>query len=85
MFNITPYLGTAHDALAMKIVMAISIAVTSIPVISKIFNDLGIMNTRFAKIVIACAGIHDILLWVALGFATALASHDRCVYLWGRT
>ena len=56
MFNITPYLGTAHDALAMKIVMAISIAITSIPVISKIFNDLGIMNTRFAKIVIACAG-----------------------------
>jgi Kef-type K+ transport system membrane component KefB len=76
MFNITPYLGTAQDVLAMKIVMAISIAITSIPVISKIFNDLGIMNTRFAKIVIACAGIHDILLWVALGFATALASHD---------
>lgn len=76
MFNITPYLGTAQDELAIKIVMAISIAITSIPVISKIFNDLGIMNTRFAKIVIACAGIHDILLWVALGFATALASHQ---------
>ncbi len=73
-FNVTPYLGTANNPLAMKIVIAISIAITSIPVISKIFNDLGIMHTRFAKIVIACAGIHDILLWVALGFATALAS-----------
>jgi Kef-type K+ transport system membrane component KefB len=82
MFNITPYIGTAHDVLAMKIIMAISIAITSIPVISKIFNDLGIMNTRFAKIVIACAGIHDILLWVALGFATALASHEG-VYTFG--
>ncbi len=79
LFNITPYLGSAQDILAMKIVMAISIAITSIPVISKIFNDLGIMNTRFAKIVIACAGIHDILLWVALGFATALASHNGVV------
>jgi Kef-type K+ transport system membrane component KefB len=73
-FNITPYLGTANNPMAMKIIIAISIAITSIPVISKIFNDLGIMHTRFAKIVIACAGIHDILLWVALGFATALAS-----------
>lgn len=74
LFNIAPYLGEANNALAMKIIIAISIAVTSIPVISKIFNDLGIMHTRFAKIVIACAGIHDILLWVALGFATAIAS-----------
>jgi Kef-type K+ transport system membrane component KefB len=74
MFNIAPYLGSANSTLAMKIVIAISIAVTSIPVISKIFNDLGIMQTRFAKIVIACAGIHDILLWIALGYATALAS-----------
>ena len=32
------------------------------------------METWFAKIVIACVGIHDILLWVALGFATAIAS-----------
>lgn len=75
LFNITPYLGTASNPLAIKIVIAISIAITSIPVISKIFNDLGIMHTRFAKIVIACAGIHDILLWVALGFATAIASN----------
>ena len=74
LFNIAPYLGTANNPLAIKIVIAISIAITSIPVISKIFNDLGIMETRFAKIVIACAGIHDILLWVALGFATAIAS-----------
>ncbi len=73
-FNIGPFLGTANNPLAIKIVIAISIAITSIPVISKIFNDLGIMQTRFAKIVVACAGIHDILLWVALGFATAIAS-----------
>ena len=74
MFNITPYLGTANSMVAFKIVIAIAIAITSIPVISKIFNDLGIMHTRFAKIVVACAGIHDILLWVALGLATAIAS-----------
>ena len=79
MFNITPYLGTANSPVAFKIVIAIAIAITSIPVISKIFNDLGIMHTRFAKIVIACAGIHDILLWVALGLATAIASQTGVI------
>lgn len=75
--NLTPFIGTAGNALAMKIVIAISIAVTSIPVISKIFNDLGIMHSRFAKIVVACAGIHDIILWIALGFATAITSEGN--------
>ena len=79
MFNISPYLGTANNLVAFKIVIAIAIAITSIPVISKIFNDLGIMHTRFAKIVIACAGIHDILLWVALGLATAIASQTGVI------
>lgn len=73
-FNIIPFIGSANNPLAIKVVIAVSIAITSIPVISKIFNDLGIMHTRFAKIVIACAGVHDVLLWIALGFATAIAS-----------
>ncbi|MDR7002082.1 cation:proton antiporter [Neobacillus niacini] len=69
------FLGPANNVFAIKIVVAISIAVTSIPVISKIFNDLGIMHSRFAKLVIAIAGVHDTLLWVALGIATAVAGH----------
>ncbi|MEN1937861.1 cation:proton antiporter [Paenibacillus sp. 102] len=79
LLNVTSYLGSANNPLAIKIIIAISIAVTSIPVISKIFNDLGIMRTRFAKIVLACAGVHDILLWVALGYATAIASHGGTI------
>ena len=65
-FNIAPYLGTADNLLALKIVIAISIAVTSIPVISKIFNDLGIMQTRDLRksslpvqaFMISCYGLH---------------------------
>ncbi|WP_410981680.1 cation:proton antiporter [Bacillus cereus] len=79
LLNVTSYMGSANSPLAIKIVIAISIAVTSIPVISKIFNDLGIMRTRFAKIVLACAGIHDIILWVALGYATAIASQEGII------
>ena len=49
-------------------------AITSIPVISKIFIDLGILNTTFAKIVLATATLHDVVLWVALAIATGLVS-----------
>jgi Kef-type K+ transport system membrane component KefB len=79
MINFNQYLGPANSVFAMKIVIAISIAVTSIPVISKIFNDLGIMHSRFAKLVVAIAGVHDILLWVALGVATSVAGKGAAV------
>ncbi|MFM1652950.1 cation:proton antiporter [Brevibacillus sp. B_LB10_24] len=72
-FPVTAYLGPANNLFAFKIVVAISIAVTSIPVISKIFHDLGIMHSRFAKLIVVIAGIHDVLLWAALGIATSVA------------
>ncbi|MED1471025.1 cation:proton antiporter [Bacillus salipaludis] len=73
--DLNKFVGTANDLLALKLIVCISIAVTSIPVISKIFIDLGIMKTRFAKLVVIIAGLHDILLWVVLGVATNLVAH----------
>lgn len=73
------FLGPANNDFSIKIVIAISIAVTSIPVISKIFIDLGIMHSRFAKLIIAIAGVHDLFLWVALGVATSVVGHGRPV------
>ena len=75
-YNFTPLLGVKNNMLALKIIIAIAVAVTSIPVISKIFIDLKIMNTRFAKIVLATATIHDVMLWVALAIATGLVSSE---------
>jgi Kef-type K+ transport system membrane component KefB len=54
--------------------MSIGVAVTSIPVISRIFLDLDIMQTRFARLVLGVAVIEDIVLWAVLAVATALAS-----------
>jgi len=73
-YDFTPYMGSAGNMLALQIVIAIAVAVTSIPVISKIFIDLNIIKTRFAKIVLATATIQDVLLWVALAIATGLVS-----------
>jgi Kef-type K+ transport system membrane component KefB len=74
LFNPAQFLGHDNNIVALKIVVAISIAVTSIPVISKIFSDLGIMHTRFAKIIVGIAGVHDIILFVALAVASGIVS-----------
>lgn len=66
-------MGSAHQRTALCLVIGIAVAVTSIPVISKIFFDLKILHTRFARLVLGVAVIEDILLWVALAIATALA------------
>ena len=75
-YDFSPYLGEKGNMFSLTIVVAIAISVTSIPVISKIFLDLGIINTRFAKIVLAAATIEDVILWVALAVATGLASGE---------
>ncbi|MGE0267133.1 MAG: cation:proton antiporter [Candidatus Omnitrophota bacterium] len=75
-FDFSPYLGTKGNMLALTIVIAIAVAVTSIPVISRIFIDLDIMETRFAKVVLATATIQDVILWIALAIATGLVSNE---------
>ena len=70
----TALIGSARNPLALRIIIGCAVAVTSIPVISKIFLDLNIAQTRFAKIIIAVATIEDVVLWVAIALATALVS-----------
>jgi Kef-type K+ transport system membrane component KefB len=53
--------------------LAVGVAVTSVPVVSKIFADLKILHTRFARLVLGVAVIEDIVLWLALALATAAA------------
>lgn len=73
-FDLSKLIGSANNALALKLMIVVSIAVTSIPVLSKIFIDLNIIKTRFAKIVLSTATIHDVILWVFVAIATALAA-----------
>lgn len=67
-------LGPASQRTAALLVVGIAIAVTSIPVISRIFHDLGILHTRFASLVLGVAVLEDIALWAVLAVATAMAS-----------
>ncbi|WP_394821427.1 cation:proton antiporter [Pendulispora albinea] len=69
-----PLMGAAHQRTSLLLVLAIAVAVTSIPVISKIFADLGILESRFAGLILGMAMLEDILLWGVLGVATSLAA-----------
>src|SRR5919109_508340 len=64
------------DPLAFKLVMGIAVAVTSIPVLSRIFLDLGLMDSSFARNVISAATIQDLILWTVLAIATAVQHGD---------
>src|SRR5690606_18289952 len=50
-YDFTPYIGEKGNLNSLRIIIGIAFAVTSIPVISKIFIDLNIMDTKFAKMV----------------------------------
>src|SRR5215468_2561039 len=68
------FMGEKQNRTALILVMGIAVAVTSIPVISRIFFDLKILHTRFARLVLGVAVLEDIGLWAVLAVATALAS-----------
>jgi Kef-type K+ transport system membrane component KefB len=69
---IGPLVGVENVQMSALLVLASAVAVTSIPVISRIFNDLGILNTRFASLILGSAVLEDIALWGVLAVATAL-------------
>ena len=48
-------------------------AVTSIPVISRIMHDLGILDTTFARVVLGVAVLEDLVLYVVLAVAIGYA------------
>jgi Kef-type K+ transport system membrane component KefB len=65
--------GPNGNRVSLIIILAVGVAVTSVPVVSKIFADLKILHTRFARLVLGVAVLEDIVLWLALAVATAVA------------
>jgi Kef-type K+ transport system membrane component KefB len=71
------YAGPAGTNTTIGMIFAIATAVTSIPVISRIFLDLKIIDTPFARNVLAAATLQDIFLWSVLAVATGLAARQE--------
>jgi len=68
--------GPNGNRISLIIILAVGVAVTSVPVVSKIFADLKILHTRFARLVLGVAVLEDIVLWLALAVATAMAGQS---------
>jgi Kef-type K+ transport system membrane component KefB len=70
--DLSAFHGPAGNSTSFLLVFAIAIAVTSIPVISRIMLDLGILETAFGRIVLTAAVIEDVALYVVLAVAVGL-------------
>ena len=75
------FIGSTNNVLSYRLVFAIGVAITSIPVISKIFFDMGIMNTKFSNTVLTVSTFQDLCLWVLLNVATKIATAGE-IKLW---
>ncbi len=75
--DLSRFQGAAANDTSFLLVFAIAIAVTSIPVISRIMLDLGILEGAFARIVLTAAVIEDVALYVVLAIALALVSETQ--------
>ena len=68
-YDTSRFLGPARDRVSFMLVFALAMAVTSIPVISRIMADLGILGSRFARIVLSVAVLEDLVVYVVLNIA----------------
>lgn len=66
--------GDRPDRLIFALFMGVAMSITAIPILGRIFMELGLEKTRIAAIVIGAAAIDDILGWILLGFVSALAA-----------
>ena len=64
--------GPAHNQAALTLVFGLAVAVTSIPVISRIMVDLGIIDSSFARVVLGVAVLEDLVVYVVLAVALGM-------------
>ena len=71
------FIGEKGNVFSYRLVFAIGVAITSIPVISKIFFDMGVMNTKFSNTVLTVSTFQDLLLWIMLNMASRVADSGK--------
>lgn len=69
------FIGTVDNHVSFLFVFLISVAITSIPVISKIFFDIGMMNTKFSNMVLTVSTLQDLCLWILLNLSITTAQN----------
>jgi Kef-type K+ transport system membrane component KefB len=57
---------------AFVLFIAVSLSISSLPVIAKILDELGFMRRNFGQVTIAVGMVNDLIGWLALGVIAAL-------------
>jgi Kef-type K+ transport system membrane component KefB len=72
-FGLAMALGESTVASAF---VGLALAATSIGITSKVLRDMGVLDHRFARVIIGAALVDDILALVLIGLVTGLAEGD---------
>ncbi|RJF99301.1 cation:proton antiporter [Noviherbaspirillum saxi] len=64
--------GARPDQLAFRLFFATAMSITAIPILGRIFMELGLSHTRTAALTIGSAAVDDICGWLVLGVVSAL-------------
>lgn len=72
-----PFAGPKGNWLSLSLVLVCAATVTSIPVLTRIYTDLGVFRTRFGQLTILAATAKDIAIWAVLAVAIGLAEFEH--------
>lgn len=68
------FVGGHGGRLVFVLFIAVTLAITSLPVIAKILSELGYLRRNFGQITLAVGVVNDVIGWLALGILSGLAS-----------
>lgn len=67
------FMGGHGTRTAFVLFVAVSLSISSLPVIAKILDELGFMRRDFGQMTVAVGMVNDLVGWLALGIIAALA------------
>ncbi len=64
------------DAFGFKLFFAVAMSITAIPILGRIFMELGLSHTRLAALTISAAAVDDVCGWLLLGVISLLVAGE---------
>jgi Kef-type K+ transport system membrane component KefB len=62
------------DALGFRLFFAVAMSITAIPILGRIFMELGLSHTRLAALTISAAAVDDVCGWLLLGVISLIVT-----------
>jgi Kef-type K+ transport system membrane component KefB len=62
------------DELGFRLFFAVAMSITAIPILGRIFMELGLSHTRLAALTISAAAVDDVCGWLILGVISLMVS-----------